>query len=218
MLIEAVVWDFDGTIVDTETPQYEAWDTVFQEHGARMDPRVWGEMVGTHSQLDLLDVLEREVGPVHREAMARRVRALEEQYLASAPLRPGVGDLLKEFREAKVPSAIASSSHRQWIRRFLEAHAIERHFQGIASADDVREVKPDPAVYVLAVRILGKEPGETLAIEDSAHGATAALAAGLRCLVVPNPSTERLLFPAGVVRVPTLAGVTLPILEQLFSD
>ena len=94
-------------------------------------------------------------------------------------------------------------------------HHLEAYFGALATADDVTMGKPDPAVYRVAVSRLAIEAARAVAIEDSPHGSTAALGAGLKCVVVPNPSTEALLFPDGVVRLPSLQGVTLEALAAL---
>lgn len=208
-MIRGIVWDFDGTIVDTETPQFEAWDILYQEYGVRLDPAVWGKMVGTSTEWDLFDVLEGLVGEVDRFRVDLRVRALVAERMDQAPLRPGVAALIREAGESEIRQAIASSSPRWWIHQFVVRHQLDAWLTTIASADDVLVVKPDPTVYRVALAGIQVLPAEAVAIEDSPHGSAAALAAGLRCVVVPNPSTVNLTFPAGVVRRDTLEHLSL---------
>ncbi|WP_338055227.1 HAD-IA family hydrolase [Sulfobacillus harzensis] len=213
------MWDFDGTIVDTETPQFEAWQALFGEFGARLEPHVWGKMVGTVTDWDLFDVLERLTGgPVQRIKLERKVRRLIEKKMTEAPIRDGVGEIITEAAGRGLRQAVASSSPRWWIREFLRRHRLESYFAAIASADDVRRVKPDPEVYLTALARLKVGPLEAIAIEDSPHGSRAALQAGIPCLVVPNPSTMELPFPVGVHRLDTLKGVTLDGLQAVFQD
>ena len=211
-MISGLIWDFDGTIVDTETPQYRAWSEIFAEFGDKLTPEDWGRIVGTWGDVDLIDILMERVPGVPRLETNRRAGALVTQYMLEAPLRAGVMGLMEAARMAEIPQAVASSSHRVWIQAFLHLHQLEAYFQALATADDVVMGKPDPAVYRVALRRLGLEPHQTVAIEDSPHGSAAALGAGLKCVVVPNPSTEALVFPEGVVRLPTLEGVTLETL------
>lgn len=216
-MLAGIVWDFDGTLVDTETPQFEAWAQVFEEAGGELRPSDWGQIVGTLDGINLLDVLESQAGRLDRPKTLRRLAELTEKYLDQAPLRPGVRDLLAELGELSIPCAIASSSHRQWIVEFLRDHGILHYFTAIAAADDVARVKPDPSVYRVALRRLRVPAAQALAIEDSPHGAAAALGAGLVCVVVPNPSTKALSFPVAVRRLTTLENVGVRDLEKLMD-
>ncbi len=214
-MLSGLIWDFDGTIVDTETPQYRAWSEIFAEYGDELTPADWGRIVGTWGDVDLIDILMARVPGVPRLETNRRAGDLVTQYMLEAPLRDGVMALLEAAHHAHIPQAIASSSHRVWIQAFLQLHHLEAYFGALATADDVTMGKPDPAVYRVAVSRLAIEAARAVAIEDSPHGSTAALGAGLKCVVVPNPSTEALLFPDGVVRLPSLQGVTLEALAAL---
>lgn len=200
-MLKAIVWDFDGTLVDTETPQFEAWDAVFREHGTQLDYQVWSQMVGTVTDWDLLSVLEDRMGRVDRRALAQRVNQLIHKRLEAAPLRPGVRDLMDAAQKSGIQQAIASSSGRRWIEQYARRHRLDG-ISVVASGDDVARVKPDPAVYRLAVSRLHRAPHECVAMEDSPHGAASALQAGLVCVVVSNPSTASLEFPPGVIRRP----------------
>ncbi len=211
-MLSGLIWDFDGTIVDTETPQFRAWSEIFAEYGDELTAEDWGRMVGTWSDVELIDILVERVPGVPRLKTNRRAGALVTQYIMEAPLRPGVMSLMEAARSAQIPQAIASSSHRDWIQAFLQLHHVESYFRALATADDVAMGKPDPAVYRVALSRLSIGPEQAVAIEDSPHGSSAALGAGLKCVVVPNPSTEALTFPDGVVRLPTLEGVTLDAL------
>jgi HAD superfamily hydrolase (TIGR01509 family) len=215
--LAAIIWDFDGTLVDTETPQYEAWAEVFRTAGATLTLTDWSRFVGTVPELTLAELLEQRVGRARRLEAERLSDRLAEPRLAVAPLCPGVRPLLRAARQHGVRLAIASSSPRAWVLPHLRRHGIEEHFETVAAGDDVAAVKPDPALYLLVLERLGCPADRVLAIEDSPHGALAARAAGLTCLVVPNPTTANLVFPPGIVRRPTLEGVTLSDLESLLK-
>ena len=128
---------------------------------------------------------------------------------------PGVQHLLESAKVAGIKLAIASSSNRAWVEGWAARLDVLNFFAATATQDDVRRVKPDPALYSLACEKLGVKPAHALALEDSANGAKSALSAGLRCAVIPNPVTRTLEFPEGVVRLGTLAGVTLEDLRAL---
>ena len=219
MAVNAIIWDFDGTLVDTETPQFLAWQRLFSEFGARLEADVWGKMVGTVTDWDLFDVLEGAVGQaVDRKTLMRKVERFIEENMEEAPLRPGVRRLVEQSAVEGIRQAVASSSPRWWIREFLDRHHLQGYFAAIAAADDVRRVKPDPDVYLTALSRLSVKASEAVAIEDSPHGARAALKAGLPCVVIPNPSTKDLLFPKGVLRRDSLQGIGVGELRAMLQD
>jgi HAD superfamily hydrolase (TIGR01509 family) len=207
-MLKGIVWDFDGTIVDTETPQFEAWDAVFREHGTQLDYGLWSRMVGTETDWDLLSVLEERVGPVNRITLGPHLNQLIHERLKAAPLRRGVRRLMEAADKIGVIQAIASSSGRRWIHEYSNRHQLT-YIRAVASGDEVARVKPDPALYHLAVSRLGFRADECAAFEDSPHGAAAAITAGLCCVVVPNPSTQTLAFPTGVIRRASYEEITL---------
>lgn len=217
-MLTGIIWDFDGTIVDTETPQFEAYRQVFREHGADLSFADWGRMVGTATDWDPVDALLKRRDSLDRRRLMQRLAHLINEGLHDAPLRSGVRHLLDEASQAGLVQAVASSSHRRWIDEYLRRHDLAAHFQAVASADDVVRVKPDPAVYQAALTKIGKSARDCLAIEDSPHGSRAALGAGLVCLTVPNPSTERLAFPDGIRRLATLEDITLEHLRRLHQE
>ncbi len=216
VLPEALALDFDGTIVDTETPWYRAWQAVYAGFGAALPAEEWARTVGTAGDaFDPVAYLEARVGrPLDRAALQGDFRARGLALQARQKLRPGVRALLEEARGLDLPVALASSSPRPWIQGYLERFDLLRFFRTICTAEDVRQVKPAPDLYRLAVRRLGVAASRTVALEDSPHGAAAALAAGVPCVVVPNAFTRVLRFPEGATVLPTLRGRGLEALAQ----
>ncbi|WP_034385968.1 HAD-IA family hydrolase [Deinococcus sp. YIM 77859] len=190
----ALVFDFDGTILDTETREFHHWQQLYREHGRELALADWQRGIGTWGAFDPWAGLPEQI-----QANRERVRAgLHERILADIAeqdLRPGVRGVLEEARAAGLRLALATSSDRTWVTRWLAQHDLLPLFEVLATRDDVRRVKPDPELYVLATERLGLRAADCLAVEDSLNGATAALAAGLQVVVVPNDVTRTQPFP-----------------------
>jgi HAD superfamily hydrolase (TIGR01509 family) len=127
------------------------------------------------------------------------------ELINSQAIRPGVVETINAAVEMGLRLGVASSSSRGWVVEHLDRLNLLRHFEAVCTSDDVERVKPDPALYRLAVERLGVEPGHALAIEDSRNGMLAAKRAGLRCVVVPNEITGGMAFDEADWRVRSLA-------------
>jgi HAD superfamily hydrolase (TIGR01509 family) len=215
MPIAGLVFDFDGTLVDTESPTVETWREVYRRHGQELSIDDWQHALGTHRGFDphghLASLTAGAYAGDPLETLIRiRLRCAEE------PLRPGVLALLTAARRAGLRTAVASSSSLGWVERWLAHHDIRPLFDRVIGRDLVRQVKPAPDLFLLAAEELGLPPAACLAIEDSPKGVIAAQSAGMRCLIVPNPVTAGLAFPAADLTLDTLEGVVLPdLLERL---
>lgn len=204
------MFDFDGLILETETPVYEAWAEVFRHHGLQLSIDFWRTIIGRSNAFDPIADIERRTGTrLDRAELLALRRAREKELVERLEVEPGVLDLRAEARAAGVRLAIASSSSRAWVVGHVERLGIADGWECIRTRDDVRESKPAPDLYVAALDCLGVEAGEALAIEDSPHGITAARAAGLHTLAVPGPLTRGLDFSHADRLAPSLAGVTL---------
>jgi len=213
-MLKAIIFDFDGTILDTETPDYHSWNSIFVDHGCELEQDAWCQVVGTNwDHFNPFDHLEQKIGrSVARDQLwdlhKERFHALVKQQV---PL-PGVEALLKQATELGLKLAVASSSQRQWVQGHLERLELLEYFPVVASADDVEKVKPDPVLYRVAVERLGVTPAAAMAIEDSVNGVRAAKAAGLRCVAVPNSVTKNLDFSMADEVLETLNGCVLETL------
>lgn len=218
-MLQAVVFDFDGTIIDSESSDYRSWQELFEQFGVQLPWERWAEGVGAAAgAVDLMSLLEQEVGrPVDRRRWGRWRRERDMTLSRSRPMLPGVESLIKEALAGGVKLGLATSGGRRWAESHLKRLTIFDHFQVICTADDVgrRRVKPHPDLYIMAADGLGVERGRTVAIEDSPNGARAALAAGLYCAVVPNPATKSLSFPDGAVMFGSLTEVNLAVLKEM---
>ena len=194
--ITAVILDFDGTIVDTETPIFEAWLAAYRRRGGSVGLDEWQHALGTHGGFDPLDHLEVQLGgSLDREAVLAEVKEATARGCEGQPLLPGVEALLRDARALGLGRAVASSSSCGWVNSWLERHGIRELLDVVVARDDVRKVKPDPELFLLAAERLGRPPASCLVFEDSPNGMRAALAAGMRCVAVPNALTRPLERP-----------------------
>jgi HAD superfamily hydrolase (TIGR01509 family) len=209
--IRAVVFDFDGLVLDTEFPVYAAWCEAFESHGAA-PPTIeeWSAEIGTAGAIDLEAwLLELATVPVDIDAMHDRRRSLRDELLASEVARPGVAAWLDEADAAGLDLAIASSSPADWVLPLLDRLGLRDRFRWIVNAEGPLRGKPAPDTYLEACARLGVEPRDALAVEDSPHGIAAAKDAGLSCVAVPHGLTDTLDLSAADLRVRSLADCTL---------
>ena len=209
-MLKAFVFDFDGLILDTEEPIYRSWLEVYRAHGEELPFDRWIEIVGSNTAaFDPRGHLEQRLGQaLAPEVLERRIQRRTEMILAQAVL-PGVIDLVEAARAAGLKVGVASSSTRDWVTGHLERLGLLRQFDCVRCRDDVPRVKPAPDLYLAVIECLGVTSQESVAIEDSPNGITAAKAAGLRCVAIPNPITSGLDLSHADVLLPTLAGVSL---------
>ena len=215
-VIDTLIFDFDGVIIDTETPTYAAWQEVFQSFGQSVDRAFWSGIIGGgEKRLDTMAHLESIVGPLpDREAIRRRKRERESALIARSPVLPGVLDHLDDARRLGLKVGVASSSSREWVEGYLAERGLLEYFGAVVTRDDVHRVKPDPALYLTAVERVGAEPVSAFAIEDSLNGVTAAKRAGLLCIAVPNEMTGDMDFDQADVLLGSLAEMSL---EELLN-
>ena len=193
--VDGVVFDFDGLILDTEGPVFAAWQEEFEAHGCPpLTIEEWAAEIGTTGGLDLVELIRtRATRPFDEDAMHARRRVRRDELLEQEVVRPGVLEWLDEADALGLPSAIASSSPRDWVEPHLERLGLLDRFAFISCFGDGDVVaKPAPDLYLAACAAIGVRPGSALAIEDSPHGIAAAKAAGMWCVAVPHEITVRL--------------------------
>jgi HAD superfamily hydrolase (TIGR01509 family) len=187
---EALVLDFDGLILDTESPIYEEWQATFRARGHELGLDVWQHALGTFGTYDPCAHLAELTGePFDHDKLREEVRARNLVRCEAQPLLPGVRARVEEGRAAGMKTAVASSSSSMWVEGWLQRHGIRHLFDTVCSRDHVERVKPAPDLFLLAAMRLEVAPEHCVVFEDSPNGIRAARAAGMRCVAVPNPVT-----------------------------
>jgi HAD superfamily hydrolase (TIGR01509 family) len=215
--IQALFFDFDGVILETEEPGYWGWQKTYAEQGQELKLEQFALVIGTHFlHFDPKKDLEAKVGhALDWERLDRERREFYSHIIAKQPVLPGVIDLIHEARSAGVTVAIVSSSPREWIDHWLNHTRMKDQFDYVMCVDEVPTPKPAPDLYQAALRRFRLSADEAVAIEDSPNGSKAAQAAGLFCLIVPSEITARLKFEVDFPRVDSLAGMTLARLDGM---
>jgi len=210
-LIRAIVFDFDGLILDTEEPIYRSWLEVYEAHGEDLPFERWVQTVGsTNAGFHPQHHLEERLGrALPQEVLDRRAGRRTEMILANEVL-PGVVQRIDEAKAMGLKLGVASSSTVAWVRGHLVRLGIFDRFDCLRCRDDVASAKPEPDLYLAVLECLSVRAAEAIAIEDSPNGVLAAKRAGMRCVAIPNSITARLDLGQADVLLGSLAEVTLP--------
>ena len=208
-----VIWDFDGTILDTETPTFEAASREYERHGLAPDLAVWQETLGSAQHEPWWEDLRRRAGGFSEpdQALFDRYDTEKDGLIAASELRPGVQASFDSFAVDSIPVALASSSPIEWVEEHTKRHGLWNSFVAVATRTDVgaERTKPHPDLFLLAAERAGFEPADCLVIEDSNHGVAAAKTAGMKVVAFPNPMTRSQDFSAADLVVDTLVGLQL---------
>jgi putative hydrolase of the HAD superfamily len=214
--IKGLLFDFDGLLVDTETPSRLAYEELYREHGHELPLDKWATLVGTiGAEFSPDDHLEELVGrPLDRVALRERRRARELELCDLEDLRPGIEEYLGEAEQRGLAVAIVSSSETDWIGRHLQRLDRVDGWDAIVAANgDTARAKPQPDLYLEALDLLRLQPAEAIAFEDSLNGIRAAQAAGVFVVAVPNSITESFALDEADLLLPSLED--LPLAELI---
>jgi HAD superfamily hydrolase (TIGR01509 family) len=210
-LIKGLIFDFDGLILDTETPDYLAWQKVYRSYNLDLDFADWSLGVGAPVEaIDLASILGRKLNtPIDKERILKIQKSFVFEMIQDQEVMPGVIHLIEEAKGAGMKLAIASSSDEQWVKKHLHKFGLIDQFDQICTIDKVIFGKPDPALYCLALKLLGLQPFEAISFEDAPNGIKAAKSANLFCIAVANSMTRHMDLSQADKIFTSLEGVNL---------
>lgn len=221
-MIRALIFDFDGLILDTETPEYQAWQAIFREHGHDLPLEKWMAVVGSSVETARFDpityLMDLTGRPLDREAILRDLLTRQMAIVAVQPVLPGVKQHLEAAHRLGLKLAVASSSPLRWVADHLERLGLLDYFDAIRTADHVERIKPAPDLFLAACQALDVQPAEAIAFEDSPNGVRAAKHAGLFVVAVPNPLTRHADLSLADLVLESLAAMPLDALLTLAQD
>lgn len=219
-MIKALIFDFDGTVIDTETPWFKAFRSAYQERNRELTLEKYTPCIGSglHAFNPYEDLLSQMELPIYLDSFRESIRMRHEAFMERETLRPGVLDYLRAAKAGGLKIGLVSTSFRKTVSHYLDKLNIASYFDYICTSDDVTHVNPDPEMYMQVLSRLGVKAHEAIAIEDSPNGVKAAKRAGLYCVLVPNILTSYLEFEPPHYRLTSLADLDLgKLLESLHS-
>lgn len=214
MKTKALLFDFDGLILDTETTEFLTWQAIYREYGQEMLAETWGQVVGGYgiSDFDGAVHLAELVGDrANIPELQARFRSESDALIAAQPVLPGVLDYLDEAQRLGLRLAVASSSPHSWVDAHLIRLGLFDRFQKVICADNVPpgHTKPHPDLFLKALEALDVCPEEAIVLEDSPNGVKAAKTAGIFVVSVPNPITALLKTDGADLTLGSLADMPL---------
>lgn len=217
-MIKAIVFDFDGLIIDTETVWYNAFKDVLRDYDLDFPMEVFTKCVGTHDRA-IHEFIEEKLGLESIETIMNLAKENHRSEVDLLEIREGVKDYLSAAKEMGLKIGLASSSNREWVEGFLTKLQIIDFFDTIKTGDEVEKVKPDPTLYINALEALNVKGSEAVAFEDSANGAKAAIAAGMKCVIVPNEVTKEISFEKYHLRINSMGEMSLAeVIKHIDND
>lgn len=216
-MIQALTFDFDGLILDTEVPNFQTWQEIYQSHDSHLPLSVWLNCIGGSPDLfDPYDYLEKQIGhPVEHEKIKSWHKQRFVELVEAQAVLPGVKDYIADAKKLGLKLGVVSSSSHNWVDGNLERLGLIEHFDCIKCSENVENVKPAPELYLSAVEELCVQPKQSIAFEDSSNGILSAKRAGLFCIAVPNGMTQYLPLDRSDLQLNSLADWPL---EKLLGE
>ena len=219
-MIRALIFDFDGLILETEEPVYQSWQEIFQEYGCTFTFDLFGAYIGTtDGSFNPFAELESQLGePLPDREIRQRQQAREMELVLNRSILPGVLDYLESAKVMGLKIGLASSSDCAWVTGHLSRLGLIHYFDSIKGSEDVQNTKPDPELFLASINDLGVTPDQAVVFEDSVNGIIAAKKAGLQCVWVPNILTSRLSTDLADMRLESLEDMPLDELLQIIDN
>ncbi len=220
-MLKALIFDFDGLILDTETPEVLVWQSIYREHGFELPVDEWEKTIGGYgiSNFDPANHLSLlSQGRLDSASMRIRYRRESDLLIHASDIMPGVVRIIEEAREQGIAVAIGSSSPHSWVDTHAKRLGIFHYFKHIICQDDVApgRTKPNPDIYLKALEVLKVQNTEAVVFEDSLNGVEAARRAKIFVVAVPNPLTAKM-GVSGDMTVSSIANLTLQDLQAKIS-
>jgi putative hydrolase of the HAD superfamily len=219
MTIKGLIFDFDGLILDTETPDVIAWINIYNKYGQKFEFNKYASAIGSVYEFSgpanqLVDL----VPSLKKDEILQEWLQYENQLIEKQAIMPGIMDYLLSARQMNLQTAIASSAEKTWVKGHLIRLGIEKYFNFVHTVEDTNIPKPAPALYNLTLKSLQLKPEQVLAFEDSPNGISAAKAAGISCIAVPNQITRLLKLDHADLTLDSLANLPLSQLLIRFNQ
>ena len=193
-MMQALIFDFDGTILDTESTEFQAWQEAYRRHGVELALEVWLPLIGTNEvPFDPVEHIESLSGQsLERSSVETWVKEYKRGLNEALEPMPGVLDYIENAKLQGIKLAVASSSGKAWVEGHLERLGLLELFDVIRTREWVQRTKPDPALFLRAAEGLGLSPSQTIVLEDSLNGVKAGKSAGAFTVAIPNSITQHL--------------------------
>jgi HAD superfamily hydrolase (TIGR01509 family) len=216
-MIQALIFDFDGLILDTETPEFTIWEDIYKEHGFEFPRDKWGLIIGGdgHASFDAAEHLSLLLeGRFDAPSLRQRNHTESHELILTLGPRPGVMDYIREAKRLGLKLAIASSSDRKWVETHAKRIGVLDHFKQVITREDVEpgRTKPNPDLFLTALNRLQIPKEAAIVFEDSPNGVKAAKQAGLFVVAVPNDVTSMLSLDEADLILSSLSDVPLSAL------
>ena len=202
-MLKAVIFDVDGTLLDTERIYMQAWKEAAAELGYVMPDELLRKTRAVNTK-DAARIFETEIGNgfSYEQARPLRVRIAEEIIKRESPiLKPGVPELLDFLKQKGIRLSVASSTNLKGTQEHLAESQILQHFEVVVGGDMITKGKPNPDIFLKAAELLGLQPQECIVVEDSPAGIKAAYSAGMKAVLVPDQAaiTQEIIDMSDVV-------------------
>ncbi len=205
-MMDAIIFDFDGLVLETEQPLYETWRGVYIEHGHDLPVQDWIAQMGRPAYTEnTVAKLNRLVGgSLDTDAVVADYKRRLDEVIARQPVLPGVVEVLRDAEALGLGLAVASGSSRRWVVGHLDRLSLTKRFSHVTTNEDTTAHKPDPAPFLHAAAALDVKPARTMVLEDSENGIASAKAAGMFAVAIPSVLTRPMPFDHADLRLDSL--------------
>lgn len=219
MSLKAILFDHDGTLVDSEPVHFQMWASILSGYGVSLTEQQYRDhYAGVPTRTNAVDAVERFQINELPERLAEAKNAATREFLrrSAFPMMPGAHATIRQLRHAGLKLAVVTGANSESVRATIRANNLSDTFSTVVSGDDVRLSKPAPDCYLLALERLGIPSADCLAIEDTEHGLHAARAAGIGCIAIPTPMSEHHDFRGALVTLNNMSQL-LPYVQQIVA-